>query len=75
MARVELVSDSAKLRITSRNDGTDPVVIALILGIVIVGGLALEVNGSASPERIKLGRDLLARKMLLDWCRRTFVGM
>jgi hypothetical protein len=40
VASVELVSDSAKLRMTSRNDGVDPVVIALILGIVIVGEVA-----------------------------------
>jgi hypothetical protein len=37
---VELVSDSAKLSMTSRNDGVEPVVIALILGMVIVGDVA-----------------------------------
>ena len=40
IARVEVVSDSAKFRMTSRKEGTDPVVIALILGIVIVGEVA-----------------------------------
>ena len=53
-ARVDVVSDSAMLRITSRNDGTDPVVMALSRGIVTVGALACAVNGSAAPARIKL---------------------
>ncbi len=50
----EVVSDSAKLRITSRNDGIDPVVIALILGMVIVGEVAWAVKGIAAPSEIKL---------------------
>ena len=54
VARVELVSDSAKLRTTSRKLGTDPVVIALTLGMVIVGGLAWPVKGNAPPNLIKL---------------------
>ena len=54
MARLEDVSDSAKFKITSRKEGTDPVVMALIFGMVIVGELALAVNGNASPDRIKL---------------------
>lgn len=53
-ARVDDVSDSAKLRITSRNDGTEPVVMAFTRGIVIVGELARAVNGNAEPFRIKL---------------------
>jgi hypothetical protein len=40
VAREELVSLSAKLRMTSRKDGTEPVVRALTLGMVIVGGVA-----------------------------------
>lgn len=48
------MSDSAILRITSKNDGTDPVVIALSRGIVTVGAFAWAVNGSAAPDRIKL---------------------
>jgi hypothetical protein len=54
VARVELVSDSAKLRTTSRKLGTDPVVIAFTLGIVIVGGLAWPVKGNAAPDLIRL---------------------
>ena len=38
--KVDDVSDSAKFKIASRNDGVDPVVIALIRGIVIVGDVA-----------------------------------
>jgi hypothetical protein len=53
-ASVEEVSDSAKLRITSRKDGTEPVVIALIRGIVIVGDAACAVNGMAEPSLINL---------------------
>lgn len=51
-----MVSDSAKLRITSRNEGIEPVVIAFTLGIVIVGDVAWAVNGSAAPALIKLFR-------------------
>ena len=42
------------MRITSKKEGTEPVVMAFILGIVIVGGLALAVNGKALPDRIRL---------------------
>jgi hypothetical protein len=56
VARVELVSDSAKLRITSRNEGVEPVVMAFILGMVIVGEVAWAVKGIAAPEAIKLQR-------------------
>jgi len=52
----EDVSDSAKLRITSRKDGIDPVVIALILGMVIVGEVAWAVKGIAAPLEIRLRR-------------------
>lgn len=48
------MSDSAKLRMTSRKDGIEPVVIALILGIVIVGEVACAVKGIAAPEEIRL---------------------
>lgn len=44
------------LRITSRKDGLDPVVIALIREMVRLGGLAWAVKGTAAPERIKLFR-------------------
>ena len=54
-ASVEVVSDSAKLRITSRKEGIDPVVIALILGMVIVGEVAWAVKGIADPLEIRLG--------------------
>ena len=54
VASVEVVSDSAKLRITSRKDGIDPVVIALILGMVMVGEVAWAVKGIAAPDEIKL---------------------
>ena len=43
-------------KITSRNDGTDPVVMAFNRGIVTVGELAWPVNGSEAPDRIKLYR-------------------
>lgn len=48
------MSDSAKLRITSKNDGTEPVVIAFTRGMVIVGELACAVKGNAAPDLIKL---------------------
>tara|TARA_R110002060_G_scaffold30260_4_gene40655 strand:- start:444 stop:662 length:219 start_codon:yes stop_codon:yes gene_type:complete len=54
VASVEDVSDSAKFRIKSRKDGVDPVVMALILGIVMVGEVAWAVKGMASPFCIKL---------------------
>lgn len=44
------------LSTTSENDGTDPVVIALIRGIVTVGELACAVKGHAASVRIKLRR-------------------
>ena len=50
----EVVSDSAKFRITSRKEGIDPVVIALILGIVIVGEVAWAVKGMAAPLEMRL---------------------
>lgn len=37
---------------TSRNEGTEPVVKAFTLGMVIVGGVACAVKGSAAPERM-----------------------
>lgn len=49
-----MVSDSAIFKITSKNEGTDPVVIALSRGIVTVGELAWAVNGSPAPSRIRL---------------------
>lgn len=55
VASVEDVSDSAKLRITSRKEGMEPVVIALILGIVMVGEVAWAVNGRAAPVEMRLG--------------------
>ena len=53
------LSDSAKFRITSRNDGIDPVVKALIRGIVIVGDIAWAVNGIAAPDLINLPNTLV----------------
>lgn len=53
-ARLELVSDSAKFRMRSKKDGVDPVVIAFIRGMVIVGELAWAVKGKAAPDLIKL---------------------
>lgn len=54
LAKLEVVSDSAKLRMRSRKEGMEPVVMALTLGIVIVGAAAYAVYGSAEPSRIKL---------------------
>lgn len=48
------MSDSAKLRITSRKLGIEPVVSAFTLGIVIVGDVACAVNGIAEPEDMRL---------------------
>lgn len=53
-ASVEVVSDSAKFRITSRNEGIDPVVMAFTRGMVIVGEVAWAVKGMADPEAIRL---------------------
>jgi hypothetical protein len=54
VARDDVVSDSAKFRITSRKDGIDPVVMALILGIVMVGDVAWAVKGIAAPLEMRL---------------------
>ena len=51
---MDVVSDSAKFRITSRKEGIEPVVMAFTRGMVIVGDVACAVNGSASPDRIRL---------------------
>ena len=53
-ARLDVVSDSAKLRIMSKNEGIEPVVIAFRRGIVIVGAVACAVNGKAAPLRMSL---------------------
>lgn len=68
---MEDVSDSAKLRIRSRNDGVDPVVIALILGIVMVGEVAWAVKGMASPFEIRL-RKGKPSPMSFEGFRHTF---
>lgn len=54
-ARVEVSPPSSRLRMTSRKEGMEPVVMALSLGIVTVGDVAWAVNGMAAPLRIKLG--------------------
>lgn len=54
VASVEVVSDSAKLRITSRKEGMEPVVMAFTRGMVMVGDVAWAVNGSAVPSRMRL---------------------
>lgn len=51
---MDVVSDSAKFKMTSRKDGIEPVVIALTRGIVIVGEVACAVNGMAAPVEINL---------------------
>jgi hypothetical protein len=56
VARVDVVSDSAKLRITSRKEGIEPVVMAFTRGMVIVGEVACAVNGRAEPSRIRLSK-------------------
>ena len=43
------MSDSAKLRMTSRKEGTEPVVMALTRGMVMVGEEAWAVKGMAEP--------------------------
>ena len=48
------MSDSAKLRMTSRNEGIEPVVIAFTRGIVIVGDVAWAVNGIPEPDFMRL---------------------
>ena len=54
VARLEEVSDSAKFRITSRKEGMEPVVMAFILGMVIVGDVACAVKGRAAPLEMRL---------------------
>lgn len=67
------MSDSAKFRITSRNDGMDPVVMALILGMVIVGDAACAVKGMAEPLEINL-RDIVSKQIVARFdIIRTFV--
>lgn len=56
-----MVSDSAKFKMTSRNDGIEPVVIALTRGIVIVGEVACAVNGMAAPVEINLNDQQLGK--------------
>lgn len=51
------MSDSAKFKIRSKKDGMEPVVMALIRGIVMVGDVACAVNGIASPFAIRLCND------------------
>lgn len=57
-ARVEDVSASSKLRMRSTKEGIEPVVMALIRGIVTVGDRALAVNGTALPSRMRLSREM-----------------
>lgn len=61
LAKVEDVSDSAKLRITSKKLGIEPVVRAFTRGIVIVGEVACAVNGIAEPEDMRLHNVIDAR--------------
>jgi hypothetical protein len=70
-ANEEVVSDSAKLRITSRNEGIDPVVIALILGMVIVGDVAWAVKGIAAPSEMRL-RGISGLNYIYEWSQITF---
>ncbi len=42
------------MSMTSKKEGIEPVVIAFIRGIVIVGDVACAVNGIALPFEIKL---------------------
>jgi len=65
VARDDEVSDSAKFKITSRKEGIEPVVIALILGIVIVGDVAWAVKGIAAPLEIRLSH--LISSVLYTW--------
>jgi hypothetical protein len=68
VARDDVVSDSAKFRITSRNDGIDPVVMALILGIVMVGDVAWAVKGIAAPLEMRLQAQIsLLSHYLVDY--------
>lgn len=47
-------SPSSMFSMTSRKDGIEPVVMALILGMVTVGDVACAVKGIAEPSRISL---------------------
>ena len=49
---------------TSRKEGMDPVVIALTLGIVMVGGVAWAVKGMAAPDLMRLKK---LNKRLETW--------
>lgn len=72
MARDDVVSDSAKFRITSRKDGIDPVVMALILGIVMVGDVAWAVKGIAAPLEMRLQAQIsLLSHYLVDYLKHT----
>lgn len=53
-ARLDVVSDSAKFKMTSRKDGIEPVVMAFTRGIVMVGDVAWAVYGIAAPRSIRL---------------------
>jgi len=57
VAKEDEVSLSAKLRIRSTKEGTDPVVKPLTRGIVTVGGAACAVYGIALPSRMRLLMD------------------
>lgn len=70
VASVDVVSDSAKLRITSRKEGMEPVVMALTRGMVIVGDVACAVKGTAVPSLIRLQQKLAS---ILN-CRASFAG-
>lgn len=69
------MSDSAKLRMTSRNEGTEPVVIAFMRGMVIVGAVAYAVKGNAAPDLIKLFGVRSFHLCVLGWMKSfpTFV--
>lgn len=51
---VDVVSDSAKFKITSTKDGMEPVVMAFTRGMVMVGEVACAVKGRAVPSRMRL---------------------
>ena len=68
VASVEEVSDSAKFRIKSRKEGVEPVVMALILGIVMVGAVAWAVKGMAEPLEIRLRLQLAMRSKCMHGC-------
>jgi hypothetical protein len=54
LERLDASSLSAILSATSRKDGFDPIVIALMHEIVRLGGFACAVNGIAEPDLIRL---------------------